>query len=487
MTAEGAVTLREHSCAQLAVTVGVLLAMVPLPVAAHAFGMLYTLPVPVWMYLYGAASALVLSFLMIGYFLATPAEANRNFRTTSWKSLHLPRLMHGLRALSVALLFLSMLSGLIGSSNSYSNFNMTFFWIVILLGYTYWTALFGNSYDALNPWRAIIGAVEWYGPRAFAGRRSYPLALAYYPALLLYAALVWLELFGHVQPLSLSVMLIAYTVITLAGAWWWGSGAWFQYCDLFGVFFRVIGKIAPLQWSARGFRIRQPFIGLLEEPCAHASLLLFILFMLSSTAFDGMHETDLWMGFLRDVVSLSRAVFAPDNAKTLLTVIHFGVPGLALLLSPLLYLGVYVALLALTKRLTSSQIPLRRLCLEFGYSLAPIAFVYNVSHYFTLAVSQGHWIFRLMSDPFGYGWNLFGTRGMFSSLILLDAGPIWHTQVALILTGHIVSVYLSHLVALRLFPSNRTAVVGQFPLLILMVLYTTAGLWILSLPIQAGG
>ncbi|MFA5937903.1 MAG: hypothetical protein WC809_00995 [Sinimarinibacterium sp.] len=480
--------MRVPSRAKRTAAAGLVLAGAPLPAAAHSFGTLYTLPVPVWMYLYGAAAALAVSFLMIGYFVSTPAQAHRNYRTSGWKMLHTPVLLGDLRLLSVALLLLSMVSGLVGSSNSYSNFNMTFFWIVILLGYTYWTALFGNSYDALNPWRAIIGAIARYSPQAFAGRRSYPAKLAFHPALLLYMALVWMELFGKMQPLSLSLMLITYTVITLVGAWWWGSQAWFEYCDVFGVFFRVIGKIAPLEWSAKGLRIRQPFIGLLDQPCGHTSLLLFILFMLSSTAFDGVHETELWVGLSHDVMNLGRAVLGTQSDTTTpsLILLHAGFQSLSLLASPLLYLCVYVALLWLAKQLTRSQIPLRRLCLEFGYSLVPIAFVYNLSHYYTLALSQGPRIFRLASDPLGYGWNLFGTRGWFSSTILLDAGTVWHTQVWLILAGHIVSVYLSHLVALRLFPGGRAAVISQFPLLILMVLYTTAGLWILSLPIQVG-
>jgi len=479
--------MTKRPCVQRAVAAGLALAAAPLPAAAHSFGQMYTLPVPVWMYLYGAAAALALSFLMIGYFVATPAQAHRNFRTSAWKALHAPLVLGDLRMLSVALLLLTMVSGLIGSSNSYSNFNMTFFWIVILLGYAYWVALFGNSYEALNPWRAITGAIERYAPGAFAGRRSYPAGLAYYPALLLYMALVWLELFGELQPLSLSVMLIAYTAITLVGAWWWGSQAWFQYGDLFGVFFGVLGKIAPLEWSDKGVRLRQPFIGLLDQPCAHMSLLLFILFMLSSTAFDGVHETELWLRLSQDGVNLFKPVVGTGaEALPALRLLHAGFQGLALLASPLLYLGAYVALLWLAQRLTRSPIPLRQLCLEFGYALVPIAFVYNLSHYYTLALSLGPRIFRLASDPFGYGWNLFGTRGWFSASIVLDAGTVWHTQVALILAGHIVGVYLSHLVALRLFAGRRAALISQFPLLVLMVLYTTAGLWILSLPIQGG-
>jgi len=69
---------------------------------------------------------------------------------------------------------------------------------------------------------------------------------------------------------------------------------------------------------------------------------------------------------------------------------------------------------------------------------------------------------------------------------MLDAGVIWHTQVGLILGGHIVSVYLAHVEALKVFGSSRKAALSQVPLLLLMVLLTTIGLWILSLPIAAG-
>jgi hypothetical protein len=63
---------------------------------------------------------------------------------------------------------------------------------------------------------------------------------------------------------------------------------------------------------------------------------------------------------------------------------------------------------------------------------------------------------------------------------------VWHVQVGLILVGHIVSVYLAHVEALRIFPSSRKAAVSQLPMLVLMMVFTTLGLWILSLPISAG-
>jgi hypothetical protein len=93
---------------------------------------------------------------------------------------------------------------------------------------------------------------------------------------------------------------------------------------------------------------------------------------------------------------------------------------------------------------------------------------------------------RLVSDPFGFGWDVFGTAQALSTPLILDAGSVWHTQVGLILVGHIIGVYLAHLEALKCFPDTRRATLSQLPMLILMVLFTTAGLWILSLPIAAG-
>jgi hypothetical protein len=143
-------------------------------------------------------------------------------------------------------------------------------------------------------------------------------------------------------------------------------------------------------------------------------------------------------------------------------------------------------LIWLAKTVTRSGMTLHTLALRFAFTLIPIAFVYNMTHYYGEFSSQGVQVVRMISDPFSLGWNLFGTGRWFTDPIVLDAGTVWHTQVGLILFGHIVAVYLAHVEALKLFPSARYAVLSQLPMLALMVLLTTAGLWILSLPIDAG-
>jgi len=44
-------------------------------------------------------------------------------------------------------------------------------------------------------------------------------------------------------------------------------------------------------------------------------------------------------------------------------------------------------------------------------TLVPIAVAYHLSHYFSLLLTAGQFVIPLASDPFGFGWNLFGTAG----------------------------------------------------------------------------
>jgi hypothetical protein len=469
--------------------------------AAHTFAPPYTLPVPFTFYAFGAAAALVLSFVIVGLFATTPSLA-RLHRTAVAAPTERARpgaLLFAARLASVALLLICIVSGLIGTQNSYANINMTFFWIVFVLGVAYAVAIAGDFYAAVNPWRVLVDALERVTPIRFDGRFRDPERLHYWPALVLYMMFIWLELFGRTKPWSLSVALLVYTAINFVGAWWMGRDAWFRQGEFFAVFMRLLGKMSP--WArpydprerpATGARRwRAPFSGLLEERAEHISLLLFILFMLSSTAFDGIHDTSPWANlFWKGIYPWIAPLFsAGTTAQTyaLSAKLYYIWQWIALLISPLVYLAVYVLFVAIAKFVTRSTQSVGALALRFAMSLVPIAFVYHVTHYYTLLLSQGTQMIRLVSDPMGRGWDLFGTGRQAVEPLMIDVEAIWHTQVALILFGHIVSVYLAHLEALQIFSTPRRAAASQLPLLVLMMMFTTLGLWILSLPLGSGG
>jgi hypothetical protein len=463
---------------------------------AHSFGKVYNLPVPFWMYAYGATAALIVSFAIVACFARGPM-AGAAARSTGHRAITSKVRVGGrwlllLRIISVLTLALAIVAGFVGTPDASTNINMTLFWIVFALACYYLTALVGDVYALANPWRALCRFVEGAFPNAFRPRVAYSTRLAYYPALLLYVAFIWIELFGRTQPRSLAVVLLAYTAINLAAAALVGKDAWFRYGEFFAIMFRLAGKIAPVEYvrdvgavERYGVRLRKPFVGLLNEPAEHGSLLLFVLFMLSSTAFDGIHETLPWVNlFWKDIYPALAALL--NQPYLVLVDFYYYWQWAMLVVSPFVYLAIYLSFIWLAKRGAASATSVRALALQFALSLVPIAFVYNITHYYTLLVSQGVNVVRLLSDPFGFGWNLFATADSIATPVVLDAGGVWHTQVGLILVGHIVGVYLAHVEALRNFPNPRRAIVSQLPMLLLMVLFTTAGLWILSLPIAAG-
>ena len=457
--------------------------LAPQAVYAHAFGKLYNLPVPFWMYLYGGAAAIVASFFIIGYFFNKKSQGFSYptidlSRSGFFAFLTAPRFLTIAKVTSVFLFVFTILTGLLGENSSYLNFNMTFFWIVFALGLTYATALIGNVYSIVNPWKVMV---EWYEKLSGSevkGTITYPKNLGYWPALIFYFLFIWLELFGQTTPIKLPLMLIHYTLLNAFGVFTFGKENWFRYGEFFSVFFRLIGKIAPVEYRSGKLYLRPPLVGLLKDGAEHFSLLLFVLFMLSSTAFDGFKETRSWIRFFGQYVGDFARPVLGNNAYDVFQTI-------GLLLSPLILLAIYLVLIALTKAVAKSTISLKDLSLQFAFSLIPIAFVYNIAHYYTLIFTEGPNMVWLISDPLGYGWDLFKTAD-YSNSFILSANFVWHSQVAFILLGHIAGVYLAHLVALNVFTSQKRALLSQLPTLILMVTYTMIGLWILSQPITGG-
>jgi hypothetical protein len=113
----------------------------------------------------------------------------------------------------------------------------------------------------------------------------------------------------------------------------------------------------------------------------------------------------------------------------------------------------------------------------------PIAVAYHLAHYFSLLVTAGQFMIPLASDPFGFGWNLFGTAGYKVDLGAVSPYVFWYGAVVLIVAGHVIAVVLAHVEALRLFVSPRAAAASQVPMVALMVAYTMVSLWILAQPI----
>jgi hypothetical protein len=123
-------------------------------------------------------------------------------------------------------------------------------------------------------------------------------------------------------------------------------------------------------------------------------------------------------------------------------------------------------------------IPVRGLAAQFAPSLLPIAAGYLVAHYWSLLIFEGQNTWIRLSDPVGIGANWLGTGGLTANAALLQPTLVATIQVVAIVTGHVLGVVLAHERAVTLF-DRRVAVIGQVPLLVLMVGYTVGGLLLL--------
>jgi hypothetical protein len=463
--------------------VAILCGLAPSAASAHSFGTPYILPIPYWIYVYGCGAALIVTFALLGV-LADGAAIPKVRRLEVGKGPAArtlgSALLMLLRAGSVGCLLFTIAAGFVGSSDPGVNIGMSLFWVFFLLGFAYVTLVSGDLYEFINPWRLLVSGLERLGFDLSTPRTRYPVRLGCWPAFVAYVCLVFVELFVSPRPLTLSLLLLGYTALTFAGVVLFGREAWFSRADLFGLYFRLTGRREKTV-----AHLRVPLSAAIERQPRHLSVIVFVLFMLSSTAYDGIYDTQLWTAaYWRALLWLSELFWGDPTrqAQELLMSGFLAYRKAGLCLFPFVYLLLYVLALYAAKALTKTAITVRQLMNAFCYSLLPIGVAYNFAHYYTLLLSQIASFRFQIADPLGFGWNLLGLADG-SPSAGLPMGAVWHTQVAAILVGHVASVVVAHYAALKVFRERRQVILSQAPMLFLMVAYTFMGLWILTLPL----
>lgn len=500
-----------------ALTVLSLSLVVVRPAFAHGFGQRYDLPVPLWLYLFGAAAAVLLSFVLVVLFAGREAAPLRYPRLDLLRvgafrvTLASRPFLIGLRLVSIALFALVILSGLFGNQSPEQNFAPTFVWIIWWVGMSMLVAFVGNVWEMVNPWKILFDHADALARRlGMEGGLElgvpYPAAWGVWPALAFFFIFAWIELvfWGSAIPFNIAGFAFLYSGITWAGMVVFGRDIWLRNGEVFTVFFGTLARFAPTEirttepglcedcaYCATGggcvncqecfalaapeereLNLRPPGVGLLVPQRMIAGQLAFVLFMLASVSYDGLLATPHWAAL---IYYLASATGSSGSWPHLL----FGTLGLAAI--PLVFLVLYTSFVKLCQVLGGASFG--RLANQFAYSLVPIALAYQIAHYYTLILTDGQMIIAHISEPFGWGWDLFGTADYQQKLGVVGAASVWYSQVGLIVSGHVIAVYLAHAISLRSAPNSKYALRSQYPMMLLMVLYTILSLWILSQPI----
>jgi len=447
---------------------------------AHGIGVVRDLPIPAVYFYVGASLVLVVSFVLLFALWRRPLleEHSGGRALPSWLSRvvlsRVVRIVLGL--LSVVLFVLTLATALVGTTTSLLNFAPTFVYVVFWLGVPFLSVLFGNVWTVLSPWRAIADATVWI--LELGGREARPVLewsgrWGRYPAAGALFAFVALELakVSPDYPRTLAIAAALYSYWAPAGMAVYGRDAWTRGGEGFAVMFELLSRIAPFAVREGRAVIRWPFTGLAGDDRTRGAL-LFVAVMLGSTSFDGFSRTSRW----QDLTSQVRANLADSSQRSVdLAVMLVNLTGLVLFIAGIL--ATYLVAVAAAEKLGGIR---RSLIPDFVLPLVPIAAAYMVAHYFTLAVIQGQFIVTLISDPFGKGWDLFGTADFAPNLALVSPQTVWYVQFGALVVGHVAGLAVAHDRAVVVFRDTRRSVEAQIPMLALMVLYTSAGLWLLS-------
>jgi len=447
---------------------------------AHGLGPIKDLPVPTWLFYWGGAVVLVISFVLLGALWRRPLLARhaRGRRLSDWLSRIVlsTAARVAVQTISVLLFVLVFAAAFWGSDDPFDNLAPTWVYVVFWLGLPLLSVLFGDVWRALSPWRAMADGYVW--ARSRLGRpparvEAYPERLGRRPAAVALFAFVALELAYKepAKPLVLAAAIAVYTVVTLFGYATFGRETWHTRGEGFAVAFAYLARMAPVAVVEGRLRLRWPFTGLAGAEPVPGSLAV-IAVMLGSVAFDGISRTSWWQNLRADV----RDPFIPDRVSTgdlMAMLLNVG----ALIGFCLLVGLAYRACCALMRDAVAAE---RSLVPEFLLSLVPIAFVYALAHYFSLSITQGQFVIPLLSDPFGKDWDLLGLADYKPNLAPVTPATIWYVQAGALVAGHVAGLAVAHDRAVTLFPDRGEALRSQYAMLALMVLYTVGGLWILS-------
>ena len=487
---------RRGRLAAAAATVA-LLAASPAPAAAHAIGGTFQLPVPLWLYLAGAAMAVAASFVVT-------TIVTRRSEGPAYSSNPVPPALAGRSRTVLRMLGLAWWYGAIGVAllvGDISPLPGLLLWVGIWVGLPITAAILGNPWPSLSPFRSTFAGLEWLARRLGAERPDlglrYPAELARWPAVALLAAGIWAELIlpGSASALTVGVLLLGYTFLTLAGMALFGQIAWLRHAELFEVELGWFGRVGPIgrrSMSAelcagcgeacsyercvdcpecsvaaedpeRRAELRGWIVGLTDVGRAGWSDAAFIVLALAGVSYDGLRETAFGAGLVGWLLPPLTGAFGITLAAFLLS------DTLALALVAATFVVAFATMVRLTRHLAGGVAASPG---AYASTLLPIAAGYLVAHYLTLVLQGVVWLPTLIVDPL---------VSLAPQLDWIPVSLVWYVSVAAIVGGHIAGIVLAHRLALRDSPHRATR--AGLPAVALMIGYTILSLWIIAQPI----
>ncbi|MFB6102080.1 MAG: hypothetical protein ABEJ73_05890 [Haloplanus sp.] len=410
--------------------------------------------VPTWLFLLTGGGVVGVSFLLASF--VTDRRLVDAVHDWGRPLLDPGRAVRGLASVAaVGVLGATLAVGVLGPGTGTRNLAVLVVWVGWWGGYVASVYLLGNTWPTLNPFRTVADRLPSLD-------RPYPDRLGAWPSVAGLLLLVWVEVVTPLadDPRLLVAVLGGYTVVTLLGAVVFGSEQWFDRVDPLARAFRYYGRLAPIGVVDRRLRVRLPGGALPETILDGRDDVAFVVTLLFVTTYDGFVATGPWASGARAVVGA-------------------GVPPLAV------YLGAYLAGAGLFhlafraaarvgRRRADTYLSTTYLARRFAPSLLPIAAGYHLAHNLGSVLVLGPTLAAVAAAPLSPPASPPQLAGL----------PAWFggLELACVLLGHLLAVWVAHATAYDCFPSRLQAVRSQYGVTAVMVGYTMLSLWIVAEP-----
>jgi len=201
------------------------------------------------------------------------------------------------------------------------------------------------------------------------------------------------------------------------------------------------------------------------------------LLMLAITAFHGLSMTPVW-------ATLTDAL---NTALPMGRIVSFSA-GMGMVMGfPIALYAVFVWLSRLLAGTSdpevTSSLSYKDYFVRYAYCLLPIALFYHLAHNLEHLLMEGPKVVALISDPFGWGWNIFATAGV-SITPITSLDVLWILQVILVGVGHVYSLWAAQKISGHIFVNPAAARRGQWPMLAAMIAFSIFSLWLLKQPME---
>ncbi|GFP25109.1 4Fe-4S binding protein [Candidatus Hakubella thermalkaliphila] len=139
--------------------------------------------------------------------------------------------------------------------------------------------------------------------------------------------------------------------------------------------------------------------------------------------------------------------------------------------------GIFFLFAYLSKLFSGNkEVPLKKIFTNFSYTLVPLGLGVWIGFSLGIILPNGSYLLHILSDPFAWGWNLFGTAHFPWTPVLTHL--LGYLQGATLLVFYLFSIAYGFRLSRQTYPDLSQAKRGWIPMLGLLTLITTAFLWL---------